>query len=285
MSVYTTLVATLGGQPQVVTFTLDLLLQRGETIDQVVVVYLAASERYQRAFRTLAGEFSGDHYLGRPCKLRPLEVKAGKHSLADAYEPEEVEAVRQTVFGLLAELKAQNQRLHLSLTGGRRILALTALAAAMQHLTPADRLWHIYTPDDLTEQARDGALLHAPAGSGLKLIEVPFVPWTAYFPFLQKLLNYSPSQQPPPTWQSEDDYRRCRQVWDAITPRQQQVLAAFVEGLERKEVAARLKIKLSTLDDHREAILHACSEAWPEERANLTLVQRKFPPFLASFSG
>jgi len=41
----TTLVATLGGQPQIITFTLDLLLARGEQIDQVVIVYLASDLR------------------------------------------------------------------------------------------------------------------------------------------------------------------------------------------------------------------------------------------------
>ncbi len=35
----TTLIATLGGQPQVVTFALDLLLAQGEQIEQVYALY------------------------------------------------------------------------------------------------------------------------------------------------------------------------------------------------------------------------------------------------------
>ncbi len=44
MSTYIhTLLATLGGQPQVITFTLDLLLQRGYPISEVVLVHPEAT--------------------------------------------------------------------------------------------------------------------------------------------------------------------------------------------------------------------------------------------------
>lgn len=36
-----TMIATLGGQPQVITFALDALLNRGEQIVEVVVLHLA----------------------------------------------------------------------------------------------------------------------------------------------------------------------------------------------------------------------------------------------------
>ena len=57
----------LGGQPQVVTFTLDLLLARGEKIDQVVIVYPESNKRYHKAYLHLAGEFAGDLYKNQPC--------------------------------------------------------------------------------------------------------------------------------------------------------------------------------------------------------------------------
>jgi len=62
MKLQTTLIATFGGQPQIITFTMDLLLAMGQEIDQVIVVYLASSQRYQDSFRKLAGEFPGDQY-------------------------------------------------------------------------------------------------------------------------------------------------------------------------------------------------------------------------------
>src|SRR5436305_2989929 len=58
------LVATLGGQPQIVTFTLDLLLQKGYPIRKVIVVHprAAAGSRLQSALHRLRTEFDGDYY-------------------------------------------------------------------------------------------------------------------------------------------------------------------------------------------------------------------------------
>src|SRR5438270_13808100 len=57
-----TLVATLGGQPQIVTFTLDLLLRRGIPIYEVIVVHPASSPYSQQSLERLNAEFIGDHY-------------------------------------------------------------------------------------------------------------------------------------------------------------------------------------------------------------------------------
>lgn len=279
------MVATLGGQPQIVTFTLDELLARGEAVHQVVVVYLAGHPRYQAAYHRLMGEFAGDRYAGRSCHLRGLSPRAGDTLLAEAAAPEEVEAVRRTFFELLDRLKAQGERLHLSLSGGRRILALTALAAAMQYLTPADCVWHIYTPPELTEQARGGAIMHAPPDSGVHLVTVPFVPWAAYFPGLRPLLGHSPHALRRDLWLSEDDRRRCRQVWQALSPRQRDVLRLLVQGMSRKEAAAALSISVTTLDTHRNAILRLCLAQWKDRadvQPNIEFVRRRFGAFLAA---
>lgn len=281
----TTLIASLGGQPQIVTFSLDLLLARGERIEQVVIVYLAGEPRYAAAFRILAGEFAGDRYAGRPCHLRGLPVRAGGDLLAEARTPQAVEAVRTTFFGLLAELKAQNQRIHLSLSGGRRIMALTGLAAAMQYLTPADRIWHLYTSPELTQVALGGAILHAPTPGETALIDVPFVPWAAYFPGLRPLLDRSPGdlQRLAGGWLSDADRERCAQVWAGLTARQKEALRALAQGDSREQAALRLGVKLSTLDSHRKVILRRCQEAWAEPglRVDAQFLRQRFAPFLA----
>ena len=74
----TTLVATLGGQPQIVTLMLDQLIDQGVPVDYVYVVYLGGNERYKAAFRKLAAEFTGDRYQGRICRLRNSPIRLGK---------------------------------------------------------------------------------------------------------------------------------------------------------------------------------------------------------------
>ena len=281
------LIATLGGQPQIVTFTLDLLLARQERVDQVVVVYLPGHERYQQAYRQLTGEFSGDRYRfegsERPLRLRSQPVRRGEQPLVEVSRPEEIEAVRQVFTELLADLKQQGFRVHLSLSGGRRVMALTALAAAMQRLTPADRLWHLYTPPDLTEAARGGALLHAPPGSGLRLVEVPFVPWAAYFPGLRPLLEGKPAALQA-AWLPEEERQRCHKAWQQLTPRQQEVLRQIAAGQSRSQAAQRLSISPATFDTHRKEIIRRCAQAWGERR-RAGAGQRIPAPAFSSFPG
>jgi len=212
-------------------------------------------------------------------------VQFGNDALADIRTPNEVEATRKTFHTLLADLKEQNQRLHLSLSGGRRVMALIALSAAMQYLTPMDRVWHIYTPLELTEQAQEGAVMHAPPDSGLRLVPVPFVPWAAYFPGLAPLLSSSPQEmrEAALTWLSEAERERCRQVWDSLTPRQRDALRAFARGMDRREAADCLKLSVYTVDDHRDVILRRCREVWGEEHEgdfDLYFLHGRFWPFL-----
>jgi len=288
----TTLVATLGGQPQIITFTLDLLLDQGEMIDQVVIVYMASTPRYQEAYRSLAGEFAADQYRGHSCHLRSVPIRLlttgspqNTVTLADARTPSEVEAVRATVFALLAELKAQGHRVLLSLSGGRRIMALVALSAAMQHLTPADSVWHIYTPPDFLDKAHNGTIMHAPPDVGVQLVRVPFVPWAAYFPGLRPLLDTPASRPPALSWMSDNNRRRCEQVWKALTPRQQEVLRSFAQGLSRKQIAEHLGIEATTVDSHRKTILEKCSLAWQEDgpaQIDTAFLRGHFGPFLTT---
>lgn len=280
-----TLITLLGGQPQVVTFLLDLLLARGENINRVVVVYLASNPRYQQAFRKLAGEFVADRYAGRECHLRGAPIHSRDGELDDIRNNHDVEIARQSIQRLLADLKAQGQTLHLGLSGSRRVLGFLLLSAATQYLTPHDCVWHIYTPPELTEQARDGAVMHAPPGMDVNLIQVHFVPWVSYFPGLEPLLKQSPQQagESRHAWLDHTERARCAQVWDALSKRPRDVLAEFAKGHQRGEAAAQLNIALSTVDTHRKTIINECSKAWGLEedvRFDTHFFREKFGPFL-----
>lgn len=278
-----TLVALLGGQPQVITFLLDLLLARGEVIERVVVLYPASNLRYQAAFRTLAGEFVADQYQGRPCHLRSAPIRSGDLQLDDIRTPGEVEIVRREINQLLAGLKAQGRRLHLGLSGGRRVISLLLFSAAMQYLSPVDALWHIHTPPELAEKSRDGVLMHATPELQVQLIPVPFVPWVAYFPGLAPLLSQEMGEARL-GWLDNHERTRCAQVWNALTPRQRDTLRVFAEGHPRQVVATKLGISVGTVDDHRIAIVRECEQAWGFQEGlhfNAQFLRERFGPFLA----
>lgn len=281
----TVLVATLGGQPQVVTFALDALLSQGHAIDEVVVIYLGGV-RYRQAFLRLAEAFPGDRYAGRSCHFRGVAVRRQGHILEDICDTSDGDALWRTIHELVATLKASDQRLHLLLTGGRRLMALMAVSAAMLHLEPGDKVWHLYTPDVVRERARDGALLHVAPGDGVRLIEVPLAPLGAYFPGLRPLLNAAPAEviADRTRWLDRAEQERCQGVIARLRPRQIEVLQALAAGLSPQEVAGRLSITVGTVDAHKTAILDECRNAWglpPGQRLSYHFLHDKFERYFS----
>ncbi|MBI4926847.1 MAG: hypothetical protein HY835_03700, partial [Anaerolineae bacterium] len=226
MASQTTFVTTLGGKPEIITMQVDMLLARGFPIDQVLVILLSANLRCQEAYQRLQAEFAGNRYQGKPIGLQAIPLRVGDRSLGQVSEPAHVEAVRRTFNELLADLKQKNQTIHLGATAGRRIMALVGLAAAMQYLEPTDHVWHMHTPDEVKVKIAEGGLMHVPTDWGVQLVEVPFVPWAAYFPGLAPLLKRNSSEMLSARfgWLDDDDRRRCAAVWEALTPRQRVVL-------------------------------------------------------------
>ena len=280
-----TMLATLGGQPQVVTFALDALLARGEQVREVIVLHLGPENpRFGRALARLAAEFVGDRYQGRWIRFRPVPVRHAWGRLSDIRNEAEAEIALQVVHELVGTLKAQGRRLHVCIAGGRRLLALLAMSAAMLHFTPHDRMWHLYTPDSLLIRAAGGAIMHAGPEDGVRLIRVPVVPWAVYFPQLRQLAQVSPTQAVAmqTRWLDEVDRQRCQAVIERLTPRQCEVLRAFARGATPQEVAEALSITLSTVDSHKKTILAECRNAWalPEgTRLTYHFLSEKFGPF------
>ena len=256
------LLATLGGQPQIVTFALDSLLAQGSHIQEVIVVHPAATDhRLQAALERLSAEFAWQHYAGRPCRYRSVELTGPGGPLDDLPDEDSAEDALNTIHALIRSLKQQHCRIHACISGGLRIMALLTISAAMLHFDHRDHLWHVYTPHPLRERADEGATMHA---AGVRLIEVPLVPWGAYFPALRDLSSANAGELRHAQVEHLDHQHRerCRQVLERLTPRQRETLRAFADGLYPDEVAARLSISVRTVDSHKSKILQECRNAW-----------------------
>ncbi len=283
MIIDSTMVVTMAGGPQIVTFALDNLLQRGEAIREVIVVHLApqADPLTGQALVKLAAEFSGDYYAERPCRLRFFPLRHAGKKLDDICDEAAAGAAWGAIYKLIADLKAQGRHLHVCIAGGRRMLALLAMSAAMLHFEHDDRLWHMYTPPDFIEQARDGAVMHARPTDGVRLIRVPLAPWGAYFPGLRALTQASPMEVVAAQTQWLDSAERacCRAVVEQLTSRQLDVLRAFAAGRRPQEVAETLCVTVKTVHAHKTIILSECRNAWelPEgTRLDYYFLREKF---------
>jgi CRISPR-associated protein Csx14 len=243
---------------------LDALLARHEPIDEVYVLHLSpADERVRRALVKLAQEFPGDTYGDRRCRFRHVAIAMNGRPFLDLRDGAAAEATWQCVRELIAELKQAGHRLHLCITGGRRLMGVLITSAAALLCDHQDALWHLYTPDEVRSRAHEGALMHVQPDAGVQLIRVPIVPWGAYFPALRAMAQ-APQEAVAAQmgWLTAGHDDRCRQVYDRLTERQRATLLAFARGCTPQDVAEALGVTLHTVNSHKTAILAECRVAW-----------------------
>ncbi len=290
-----TLVTTLGGQAQVVTFALDWFLAQGESIAQVIVLHLSPQDpRVRQALEQLAAEFASGEYVHarRPMQFSTALIRDGRGPVVDTQDEMAAEAAWQTAYHVIADLKRQGHTLHVCIAGGRRIMGLMAMSAAMLHFGHQDRLWHLYTPDELRKRAFEGAVLHARPEDGVRLIQVPLAPLGAYFPGLQALIRPEAIAGVSGVEQvieqhvqvmDEAERQRCQAVWARLTARQREALRELAQGHPPLEAAERLGIALKTLDAHKTAILTECRNEWQvseQHKLDYHFLQDRFGQFL-----
>lgn len=277
------MVATLGGQPQIITFALDFLLDQGEDVREVILLYLSADgSRVNHALNQLMAEFADDQYAGRPCRLRPMPIRDGPQKLPDIQTEAQAQATLAMLQRLIESLKEERYLLHLVVSGGRRMMALLLMTVAQFHFDYRDKLWHIYTPDDFTDQARDGAIMHAHPEAGVRLIQVPLVPLGVHFPSLRQLTQtyadnpavFEPVRLP------VEERNRCQDVIADLSQRESEALQAFAEGLSIQDVADRMSISPETVNTYKKKILELTRNAWPERKIpNYFYLRELFGPY------
>lgn len=278
-----TFVATLGGQPQIVTFTLDLLLKRGIPIYEVIIVHPAASPHMQESLKRLNAEFVGDRYLfeGRSLTIHfRLHVLNHYESVIDDIVDEQTaNGALDTIGELIRSLKRQQRIVHFSISGGRRLMTFLSFSAALLYFETSDELLHLYTPEHIKERDDEHGVMHAVPGDERRLIEVPFA--RAAQPFLAMMLNRTPSDtiQTQREQQRAEEQKHCKQVMNALNEKQRQVLQLMARGLHPREVAEGLHLKSSTISYYTTNVYQECRNAWdvPENiRVDYHFVHAKF---------
>ena len=278
-----TFVATLGGQPQIVTFTLDLLLKRGIPIYEVIVVHPAASPHIQQSLERLNAEFVGDRYTFEGSSLtihfRQQVLSQYDSVIDDIVDEATASGALNTIGELIRSLKQQQRIIHFSISGGRRLMTFLSFSAALLYFDTCDELLHLYTPEHVKERVDKTGAMHVAPEDGRRLIEVPFA--RAAQPFLALMLNRTPSDtiQTQREQQKAEEQRRCQQVVDKLKNRDQEILQAIAQGLHPHQVAEALHLDPSTISYYTNKIYRECRNVWniPDNmRLDYHFVQAKF---------
>jgi len=172
------LLATLGGKPEIVTFTLDLLLQKHFPISEVIVIHPASHPRLAQAVERLSAEFVDDHYPfageQRIIHFRRYPLRNYGQLIDDIVDTESANATLTAMDELIDDLKRRLAVIHFSISGGRRLMSFLSISAALLNFTHRDHLWHICTPEAVKQRVWTNGEMHMRPEDGVQLIEVPF---------------------------------------------------------------------------------------------------------------
>ncbi len=243
------LVAPVGSKPQLVTIALDLLRQRGETIREVVVLHTTLDRPVTRASIARLGKEFPRAYAG--VHLRPICLCDDRGiPLADV---DSAPSAREAFRVLYREIKAAKQsrrRVHLSIAGGRKIIAVYGMTVAQLLFDSNDRVWHISSDPALVASKA----LHPRPGQST-LIRVPVLRWSDVSPSLTDLIL---SDDPFDALKRQEELLRADAlrlarlfVEQSLTPSERDVVRLVVrEGLTDAQIAEQTSRSSKTVGHH-----------------------------------
>ncbi len=247
----TTFIATLGSEAQVITLSLDLLLNKGEPITHVVVIHTTApGGPIQSALERLRTEFASGCYPAA-LEFATVELRTHHGPLADVDSAEGAEAAFTAIYRAVRAEKLAGRRVHFSLAGGRKTMSVFGMAVAQMLFDEGDKLWHLVSYGKLLEEKR----MHAGAGEAPTLVEIPVILWSAVSPVLTDLSQIDDpfaAVERQRSLRLQESLELARTfVLGSLSPAQRPVVELLVrEGLGDAEIAERLSLSPRTVERH-----------------------------------
>ncbi|MBI3243447.1 MAG: hypothetical protein HYZ49_14275 [Chloroflexi bacterium] len=267
----TTFIATLGSEAQVVTLSLDLLLNKDEPITHVVVLHTAAPDGpIQWALDRLRTEFASGYYPPA-LKFATVELRTYLGPLTDVDSAEGAEAAFTAIYRAVRAEKLAGRRVHFSLAGGRKTMSVFGMAVAQMLFDEGDKLWHLVSYGKLLEEKR----MHAGPGEVPTLVEIPVILWSAVSPVLTDLSEIDDpfaavERQRGLRLQESLELARTF-VLGSLSPAQRPVVELLVrEGLSDIEIAERLSLSARTVEHHLRDVYMLARARWGLPSVNRT---------------
>jgi CRISPR-associated Csx14 family protein len=258
------LIATLGTEPQVVTATLDLLRDSGKDITCLQVIHTQCSPNTPiwSAVKTLQAAIQSE---GITSEFYPLVSDFGA-PLEDVDTPEASAAFFRLLYRLVRQAKEARKRVHLSIAGGRKTMAVFGMATAQLLFEPDDCLWHLFSAGDFLSSKR----LHPGPDDDVHLVAVPVILWSQVSPVISELHQVDDpfmAIERIRSLQLAEQVEAGRSfVFGSLTPAERRVVEMLVrEGLSDQELALQLNLSPRTVEQHLRSAYAKAADHWQLE--------------------
>lgn len=273
------MVATLGTEPQVVTIALDLLREKGHQPEEVVVVH-TAGEVVRPALARLEEELASSAVV-----YRPLPIVGPSGPVADIVTEEDATALLRTLYREVRALKRARSRVHLSIAGGRKPMAVYGMVVAQLLFDEGDRVWHL-----LTEGWEPGSerVMHLRPGDRAWLVPAPVLRWTQSAAAIAALMAqddpWAAIRRQQELAQGQAMRRRGEFLRHWLSPAEREVVELLVrEGLDNAGIARRLHKSERTVANQLTQVYAKLHEflGFPEATTGRSVLIAEFAPYFA----
>jgi CRISPR-associated protein Csx14 len=226
----TTLIATLGAEPQVITLATQLLRRIRGPVARVVVLHTQADRPPVNQSLALLRRYFAGRSGWPPLHTVPVPV-------ADVLTPDELATFSTTLYTVIRQWVAERSRVDLLLAGGRKPMAMLGMSVAQLLLGPEDRVWYLHSDERLRTSGR----MELADGDQSQLIPIPLVQRTPVPPVLTRSFQAATPDAARLEIAQEQTQRLAHFLAQELTPAERQVaLLVAHEVLTVQEVAARL---------------------------------------------
>lgn len=257
-----TLIATLGSEPQVITASYALLQQQGEHIARLEVIHTSPlpGTAMQEALQRLQAALQPQ--IGLSTSFYPI-LNNFNQPLLDVNTEESARSAYRLIYQRVFHAKKSGAPVHLSIAGGRKTMAVFGMAAAQLLFDEDDHLWHLYSAGDFLTSKQ----LWPQPQDEVHLIPVPVLTWSTVSPLLAGLRD----MQDPfealahvKKLRLTEKMQQCAIFYhQVLSPAEQKVVThlVLVSGSDQ-EIGNALSLSPRTVEQHLRSAYQKAADHW-----------------------
>lgn len=216
--------------------------------------------------------------------LRPIPIINSYGRVKDFLTQEDLRGLLRTLYIEIRRVRQANRRVHMCISGGRKVMAVVAMSVAQLLFGPNDQVWYL-----ITEGWKPGSeqRLHASETDKTLLLPVPVLRWNEADTLLRTVAELNDPQEVI-VWykrltQKAEEKRKNEFIRRWLTPAEREVTRLACLGFDNATIAAKLAKKEQTVANQLRGVYEKLREwlDFPEYTVDRNILISRFAPYFS----